>query len=284
MTSPIDNTLRNAFAGKVIFITGGGSGINLAIGKTFVRMGARIGICGRNPDRLEAARAELQGEETSTPNPQEQPPPHVFTQAADVRDPEALQSALEDCRTALGTIDVLICGAAGNFPSPAEALSPNGFKSVIDIDLLGTFNAARLAFPQLQESRGNLIFISAGQSLIPYPLQAHVGAAKAGVDRLMQNLALEWGRYGIRCNSIVPGPVEGTEGVERLIPPTVRPALARQIPLGRLGRGEDIGQAAAWLASPLASYVTGTTLVVDGGMNLGGAGALADLFTPPRPT
>ena len=160
---------------------------------------------------------------------------------------------------------MLVCAAAGNFPIPAEQLSPNGFRSVIEIDLLGSFHACRAAFDQLRETRGCIIFISAGMAFIPYPYQVHVGAAKAGIDNMMKNLALEWGKYGIRSNSIVPGPIEGTEGMRRLGGEAGGAAFRKGIPLGRYGAAEEIGRAAVFLASPLAAYVTGTVLVVDGG-------------------
>jgi NAD(P)-dependent dehydrogenase (short-subunit alcohol dehydrogenase family) len=165
-----------------------------------------------------------------------------------------------------------VCGAAGNFLAPAEKLSPNGFKTVIDIDLLGAFNAARAAFEQLKETRGNIIFISAGQAFMPYPFQLHVGAAKAGIDNMMRNLALEWGKYGIRANSIVPGPIAGTEGVKRLMGGGAGDQIAAAIPLRRMGTTDDIGQTAAFLASPLAAYISGCVVVVDGGQNLSGSG------------
>lgn len=185
---------------------------------------------------------------------------------------------MEACGQALGPIDVLVAGAAGNFAAPAEEISANGFKTVIDIDLLGAFNAARAAIGQLQQTRGSAIFISAGQAYMPYPFQVHVGAAKAAIDMMMKNLALEWGRFGVRLNSIVPGPIEGTEGMKRLGSESLRPQLERAIPLMRYGTVDDIGQAAVFLASPLASYITGTVLVVDGGMNLPGAGLWAMLM------
>jgi NAD(P)-dependent dehydrogenase (short-subunit alcohol dehydrogenase family) len=167
---------------------------------------------------------------------------------------------------------VLVCGAAGNFLVPAEKLSANGFKSVVDIDLLGSFNAARAAFEQLRETGGTLLFISAGMAYMPHAFQVHAGAAKAGIDMMMKNLAIEWGRYGIRANSIVPGPIEGTEGMERLAGgAAAKQAIAASVPLRRMGTVDDIGQAAAFLASPLAAYVTGCVVVCDGGANLAGS-------------
>ncbi|HMB94256.1 MAG TPA: SDR family oxidoreductase, partial [Rhodothermales bacterium] len=188
--------------------------------------------------------------------------------------------AFKQTRAEQGPIHTLVCGAAGNFIAPAESLSANGFKSVVDIDLIGSFNASRAAFEQLKETRGNLLFISAGQAFTPYFAQAHAGAAKAGIDNLMRNLALEWGRYGIRSNSIAPGPIEGTEGMRRLMPgdESFHKQLKRAIPLGRYGTVDDIGQMAVFLASPLAAYVTGTLVVVDGGQNLPGSGLLTHLL------
>ena len=116
-----------------------------------------------------------------------------------------------------------------------------------------------------------MIFISAGMAYMPHAFQAHVGAAKAGIDMLMKNLAIEWGQYGIRCNSIVPGPIEGTEGMKRLSDPAMHNQLIGSVPLRRMGTVDDIGQVAVFLASPLASYVTGCVVVCDGGQNLVGS-------------
>jgi NAD(P)-dependent dehydrogenase (short-subunit alcohol dehydrogenase family) len=248
------------FKGKTVFVTGGGSGINLGVARNFAVLGARLAICGRTQEKLDAAAEDLRGLGAQ-----------VCPVAADVRDPGALQAAFARTREELGPIDVLVCGAAGNFLAPAERLSPNGFKSVIEIDLLGAFNAARGAFEQLAQTRGSVIFISAGMAYMPHAFQAHVGAAKAGIDMLMKNLALEWGRHGIRCNSIVPGPIAGTEGMKRLSDPTYAQQFVESIPLQRMGSVDDIGQAAVFLASPLAAYVTGCVLVCDGGQNLGGS-------------
>jgi NAD(P)-dependent dehydrogenase (short-subunit alcohol dehydrogenase family) len=251
---------RDLFKGKTVFVTGGGSGINLGIARNFAALGASIGICGRTQEKLDAAAVELRALGA-----------RVCPVAADVRDYAALEAAFARSRDELGPLDILVCGAAGNFPVRAEKLSPNGFKTVVDIDLLGSFNASRAAFDQLKETRGTVIFISAGMAFVPHAFQAHVGAAKAGIDMMMKNLAIEWGRHGIRTNSIVPGPIEGTEGMKRLASAARLEKMRDAIPLRRLGTVDDIGQLAAFLASPLASFVTGCVVVCDGGQNLAGS-------------
>ena len=251
---------KDLFKGKTIFVTGGGSGINLGVAKNFAALGANIAICGRTQEKLDAAAVELRALGAK-----------VCPVAADVRDFAALEAAFARSRAELGPMDVLVCGAAGNFLVPAEKLSPNGFKTVIDIDLIGSFNASRAAFEQIKETKGTIIYISAGMAYMPHAFQVHVGAAKAGIDMMMKNLALEWGRHGIRVNSIVPGPIEGTEGMKRLSNPSVKDMFINAIPLRRMGTVDDIGQAAAFLASPLAAYVSGCVVVVDGGQNLPGS-------------
>lgn len=251
---------KTLLQGKVVFITGGGSGINLGIAKNFAAVGANIGICGRSQDKLDRAGDELRALGAK-----------VFTRSADVRDAAVIQDAVDGCGTELGPIDILVCGAAGNFLVPAEKLSPNGFKSVVDIDLIGSFNSVHAGFEQLRKTRGSIIFISAAMALIPHAFQLHVGAAKAGIDNMMKNLALEWGPYGIRSNSIMPGPVKNTEGMKRLSNPKLEEKLIKTIPMGRMGMVDDIGHAAVFLASPLASHITGTVLVVDGGQHLAGS-------------
>lgn len=251
---------RDLFRDRTVFVTGGGSGINLGIAKNFAALGANLAICGRTQAKLDAAADELRTMGAK-----------VCPVAADVRDYAALDAALQRTRDELGAVDVLVSGAAGNFLAPAEKLSPNGFKTVIEIDLLGSFNAARAAFEQLRATRGCLLFVSAGMAYMPHAFQAHVGAAKAGIDMLMKNLAIEWGPYGIRANSIVPGPIEGTEGMKRLLDPAAAERFLAHVPLRRMGTPDDIGQAAVFLASPLASYITGCVLVCDGGQNLAGS-------------
>jgi NAD(P)-dependent dehydrogenase (short-subunit alcohol dehydrogenase family) len=251
---------KDLFKDKTVFVTGGGSGINLGIAKNFAALGANIAICGRTQEKLDNAAVELRALGAK-----------VCATVADVRDMAALEAAFAKSEAELGPMNVLVAGAAGNFICPAEQLSANGFKTVIDIDLIGAFNASRAAFEQLKKTKGSIIYISAGQAFMPYAYQLHVGAAKAGIDNMMKNLALEWGKHGIRCNSIAPGPIEGTEGMRKLSSPEATKQLVNAIPLRRMGTVDDIGQAAVFLSSPLATYISGTLLVVDGGQNLPGS-------------
>jgi NAD(P)-dependent dehydrogenase (short-subunit alcohol dehydrogenase family) len=250
----------DAYKGRTVFVTGGGSGINLGIARNFAALGANIAICGRRQEKLDIAAEELRSIGTK-----------VCAVAADVRDIAALDTAFAASHAELGPADVLVCGAAGNFLAPADRLSANGFKTVIDIDLLGSFNASSAAVNQLKQTKGSIIYVSAGMAYMPHAYQVHVGAAKAGIDMMMKNLALEWGRYGIRVNSIVPGPIAGTEGAKRLTDPGAQAALIEAVPLHRLGTVDDIGQTAVFLASPLATYITGCVVICDGGQNLAGS-------------
>lgn len=265
MSDPLDLLPPDLFAGTVAFVTGGGSGINLGIATAFARLGASVGICGRSPERLEAAATSLRSHGGS-----------VCAVVADVRDGAAVSAAFERSAAELGPASAVVCGAAGNFVAPAEKISSNGFRAVVEIDLLGTFHAASAAFEQLRSTRGSLLFVSAAQASGPFEFQAHVGAAKAGVDNLMRNLALEWGPYGIRCNSISPGPIEGTEGMRRLEEAAGADTWLRMIPLGRYGTVGEIGALACVLASPLGAFVTGAHLSADGGQALTGSAVFND--------
>src|SRR5262245_7516633 len=155
---------RDLLKGKTVFVTGGGSGINLGIARNFAAVGANVAICGRTQERLDKAADNLRALGAK-----------VFAKVADVRQTPALQAAMDETRTVLGAIDVLVCGAAGNFLCRAEDMSPNGFKTVVDIDLIGSFNASRAAFSQLKESKGTILFVTAGMAYMPYAFQVHVG-------------------------------------------------------------------------------------------------------------
>ena len=258
------------FRGRTVFVTGGGGTINAGIAQGFAELGANVALSGRTVSRLDQAAAAMRGHAGE-----------IITVAADVQEIQTLDAALAASERQLGKVDVLICGAAANFPAPAEQMTADGFRKVISTDLLGSFNAARAAFAQLKATRGNIIFVSATNSIMPFAFQAHVGAAKAGIDSLMRGLALEWGKYGIRCNSVLPGPIEKTEGLRRLLTEEDIAELRTYVPLGRFGTIEDVAAVCCFLASPLASLLTGVSLVADGGQSFSGSAMLAELMMNP---
>lgn len=252
--------------GKVAFVTGGGSGICMGITQALMVHGARAAIVSRKPERVEASSRELT-EATGR---------EALGLVADVRDPKAVEAAIDATLARFGRIDVVVNGAAGNFLAPASQLSYNGFKTVIDIDTIGTFNVSKAAFDRwLREHGGNVINVSATLHYGATPLQVHASAAKAAVDSITRSLALEWGSLGIRVNGIAPGPIDGTEGMSRLAPGDLRQRLERGIPIGRFGRIDEIANVALFLASDAASLVHGHTLVADGGAWLSGSLNLA---------
>lgn len=248
------------FQGHHLFVAGGSSGINFGVAQAFARAGARVSLISRSADKIAAAAAQIESLGTE-----------ALGLAADVRQPEAVDKALSQAHARFGPVDVLLSGAAGNFLARALDMSPNAFKTVVDIDLLGSFNVARLAYPHLHKPGAAIIQISAGQSFTPTPYQAHVCAAKAGVDMLTRVLAAEWGPDGVRINSIVPGPIADTEGIRRLAPTddTLK-EMTERVPLKRMGRIEDIARMALFLASDWGSYITGAVIPVDGGLALTG--------------
>ncbi len=243
-------------AGHVALVTGGGTGICRGIAQAYARLGADVCIVSRKQDVLDVTAKELSAATGRT----------ILGVAADVRDPDAIANAVKATVERFGKLDTLVNGAAGNFLAPAAALSPNGFRTVIDIDLNGSFFAARAAFEHLSKSGAALILnISATLHYHGTPLQIHASAAKAGVDAMTKNLAVEWGRFGIRVCGIAPGPIAETEGMKRLAPGELTQKMTAQIPAGRFGGIDEIAAAAVFLRSPAAAYVTGHTLVVDGG-------------------
>ncbi len=256
------------FKGKRVFVFGGTSGINLGIAKAFARAGADVAVASRSQDKVDSAVAELEGLGSVSQG-----------YSLDVRDPEAVEDALA-AHASGGAIDILVSGAAGNFPALANDMSVNGFKSVVDIDLLGSFHVLKAAFPHLTKPGASVINISAPQAFVAMPMQSHVCAAKAGVDMLTRTLALEWGSAGIRVNSIAPGPIADTEGMRRLAPTEgIADQYKKTVPLGRFGSADEIGQAAMFLSSDAAQYISGVVLPVDGGWSVAGAGAAALAMT-----
>jgi len=258
----MDGILR----GRVAFVTGGGTGITGGVARAFAEAGASVALVSRKLEHLEPAARAINDGRASNPNMGE-----ALPVVADVRNFEQIEEAVLATSSRFGKIDIVVNGAAGNFLAPAEALSPNGFGTVVDIDLKGTFNVCRAAFAQLKEHRGQILNISATLHYLGTPMQLHVSAAKAGVDALTRNLAVEWGRYGIRVNGIAPGPIEDTEGMTRLVPEPIKEKLRKNIPLGRFGRISDIETAALFLCSDAATFINGAMLVVDGGQWLSAA-------------
>lgn len=254
-----DNLL---LAGKTAFVAGASSGINLQIATRLAQAGAAVTIISRSPDKIEAAAAGIRAQGGK-----------CIGIAQDVRDHDGVGAAFAKAVEAHGAIDILVSGAAGNFVAPFNSISYNGFRAVIDIDLVGTFNVMRQGFAHLRKPGACCINISAPQSLHPYPLQAHVNAAKAGVDMLTRTLAIEWGGLGVRVNSIIPGPIDDTEGMARLAPtPEAKAASARNVPLQRLGTKDEVADLAMFLVSDAAAYITGAVMPCDGGLSLMGVG------------
>lgn len=244
----------NILQGKVAFITGGATGITAGVARAFAEHGAKLAITSRKAENLEAMKQSIEamgGE--------------CLTVVTDVREYEAVESAIAKTVEHYGQIDIVVNGAAGNFLCAADQLSANGFGTVVDIDTKGTFNVCRAAFEELKKSKGQILNISATLHYLATPMQIHVSAAKAGVDAITRNLSVEWGRHGIRVNGIAPGPIEDTEGMKRLLMPELKEKLTRKIPLQRFGRIADIENSALFLTSDAASYINGVTLVVDGG-------------------
>lgn len=250
---------ENILQGKVAFVTGGGTGITGGIARSLAEAGARVAISSRKPENLEAMKQTI-----------ESAGGECFTVPADVRDYEAIEKAIAATVEKFGKIDIVVNGAAGNFLCAAEELSANGFGTVVDIDTKGTFNVCRAAFAELKKSQGQILNISATLHYLGTPYQIHVSAAKAGVDAITRNLAVDWGKYGIRVNGIAPGPIEDTEGMKRLVPEPIKEKIKKRIPIGRFGRIKDIENAAVFLCSDAANYINGVTLVVDGGQWLTG--------------
>jgi len=252
MASPFKDDL---FAGKVAFVAGGTSGINLGIAARLAELGAKVAILGRNPEKAQAAAADI----------------GALALTADVRDYGATRAAMERVRGELGAMDIVVSGAAGNFLSPVLGMSANAFKAVVDIDLIGTFNVFRGCHDLLVVPGASLIAITAGQAVNAMALQAHACAAKAGINQLVRVLALEWGP-DVRVNGISPGPIAGTEGMARLSPdPEMRQKHFDRIAVKRWGEIGEIADAAVWLCSDAAAYVTGTIIDVDGGSQIGDA-------------
>ncbi|KAL2890082.1 Peroxisomal 2,4-dienoyl-CoA reductase SPS19 [Ceratocystis lukuohia] len=258
------------FDGRVAFVTGGAGTICSVQTRALVRLGANACIVGRNADKTEAMARDLETARAGSKV--------IGIGGCDVRKIEDLQAAAKRCIDELGAIDFVIAGAAGNFVVPISGMSSNAFKSVMDIDVLGTFNTIKATMPHLVESAkrnpnpnpngtgtgGRFLAVSATFHYTGMPLQAHVAAAKAGVDSLVASVALEYGPLGITANAIAPGPIAGTEGMERLAGDVATGDQGKGVPSGRWGTVRDIADATVYLFSDAGNYVNGQIIPVDG--------------------
>ncbi len=252
----------NLLAGQVALITGGGTGIGLAIAEQFLACGATVCIASRKEEHIAPALAKLQ----------EKGP--AFGMCCDIRKEEDLVALADFIQEKSGRLDILINNAGGQFPSLAADLSRKGWDAVINNNLNGTWYMTQMMYqrffqPQQSGSIVNIIvMIYRG-----FPGMAHTGAARAGVDNLTKSLAVEWSRQGIRVNAVAPG-IINSSGLEHY-PDSLKQGLAEKIPIPRLGTTEEVAHAVTFLAGPAASYTTGETLYIDGGMKLWGS-----LFVP----
>lgn len=257
------------FTDKTVVVIGGTSGINRGIAELFAEHGARLAVASRSQDKVDDTVAALRALGAE-----------AMGFAADVREVAAVKAGLQAVYENFGEFDVLISGAAGNFPARALGMSANGFRAVVEIDLLGTFHVMQSAHTYLKKPGASVVNISAPQAFIPMEAQSHVCAAKAGVDMVTRCLAMEWGPQGIRVNSVSPGPIDNTEGMKRLAPTEeIRQMTLDSVPLRRMGEARDIGNACLFLASELGSYISGTVIPVDGGWAQAGAGSMAQAMS-----
>lgn len=254
--SPYKN---DTLAGRVALVTGGGSGIGFECARQIGLHGGRLCLMGRRLEFLNKAAEKLRQEGIE-----------ATVAAGDVRRPEDCKRAAETAKTAFGSIDILINGAAGNFLATLDTLTPNGFKTVMEIDTQGAFNMCWACFPELKESKfgGNIINITATLHYGATWWQGHPSAAKAAIDSLTRSMALEWGDYGIRSNGIAPGAIADTPGFTKLSSGDVE-AMAgkyaqKSIPTGRMGTKFDIAMACIYLCGAAGEYVSGNILIVDG--------------------
>ena len=246
---------NDLFAGKVALVTGGGSGIGRRTARELAQLGSRVVIAGRNEEKLKES-VKIISEEGG----------EVSYVICDIRDIEAVKKAVSNAVDQAGTIDYLVNNAGGQFPLNAEDISPNGWRAVIDTNLNGTFLMTQTVFNQVFKDKGGVIVNIIAEILRGFPLMCHTGAARAGVENMTKTLATEWGRHGVRINSVAPGTIVSS-GLDTYAPEFRANALKSQgtKALYRLGTEAEISAAILYLLSPAAGFVTGTTLHVDGG-------------------
>jgi citronellol/citronellal dehydrogenase len=243
---------------QVVLVTGGGSGIGLAIARAAGELGAVVVLGGRDPQKLEKAAAALLSEGLQ-----------AWAHPCDIREPEQVEAFIATIQARYGRLDALVNNAGGQFPSPAADLRYTGWKAVIENNLNGTFLMTQTVANALMRParRGRIVNIVANMWR-GFPYMAHTGAARAGVVNLTQTLAVEWAAEGILVNAVAPGTIESS-GTARYAPELLARAVAA-VPLQRAGTVEDVARAVIFLLSPAGDYITGETLCVDGGARLWG--------------
>ena len=247
------------FRGKVAFVTGGGTGLGLAVSTRIGRLGGAVVCASRDVSH----HAELLRRGAAEGF-------RVLSLAMDVRAPDRVKDAFRRAAGELGGVDVLVNNAAGNFVRPSLLLAPKAFATVIDIALNGVFTCSREAGRIMKDrGGGTIVNVSAPYASSGKPGVAHSAAAKAGVDSLTRTLASEWASIGIRVNAVSPGPFASQGAADRLWPSDeMEETVRRQIPLGRFGTAEEVAEVVCWLAGPTSAWMTGSVLVLDGGWTL----------------
>ncbi|MDP6991591.1 MAG: 2,4-dienoyl-CoA reductase [Candidatus Marinimicrobia bacterium] len=259
---------------KTIIITGGGTGLGKSMATRFAELGANLVITSRRQDVIDNTAEELR-----------QYGGKVLAITCDVRDPEQVQSMVDQTVSELGSIDILLNNAAGNFISPTEDLSPNGFKTVVDIVLNGTFNCTQAAGKVMRESDGGVILnIVTTYAWTGSGYVVPSACAKAGVLAMTRSLAVEWAKYGIRTVAIAPGPFPTKGAWSRLAPPGlgIQKKMINRVPLKRVGEHEELANLASYLVSDQAGYINGEVVTIDGGEWLQGAGEMNELEKLPK--
>jgi len=255
-------------ADQVAVITGGGSGIGLATAIEMARLGARIAICGRNADKLAAAQRTIMAA-VSEADQRGDARGRVHTAPCDIREPDQVATFVAGVVERFGHIDILVNNAGGQFPSPAQLISPKGFAAVVKNNLVGTFHVIREVanLSMIPQRRGRIVNVIAN-IYRGFPGMAHTGAARAGVENLTMSLAVEWAQFGILVNAVAPGIIVSS-GTDRYPPQLLERAISR-VPLKRPGSIEEVAAAIVFLASPAAQFISGATLRIDGAQALWG--------------